>query len=152
MSLLELVRPTAKIVARIETDPGKGRGSAGGAIIVAYPAEDGSKEPREACLLQGDWLYPASLDSPETSNRVLQLRVNTGGSDATIVQVSDGLASGQPKSCERAESENGLFNRVCRLPLTAASNGVAQVRLTVRQRNANPIRKVFNVVVSETKQ
>lgn len=149
MALLELVKPMTSVLAHIEEAKPDTSGQSG-AVIVAFPAAGQSKEPLKACLQQNEWIYPARLPSSGKGNLVVQLRVNTGGSDASIVQVKDDASVSQPRSCERDETETGLYTRVCRIALETPSDGVAKVRLVVRQRNAIPVRKEFNVVVSES--
>ncbi|PYE92690.1 hypothetical protein C8J35_1213 [Rhizobium sp. PP-F2F-G38] len=147
VSLLELINPVDQVSARIDI-PETATFGQDGMVMVAYPTKDKSEDPVKACLLQEDWIYPAQLSASGQlgDDRVLQLRINTGGSAASVIQLTATNAGiGRSQSCDRDDRGNGLFNRVCRLKLLRTAQGFTRIRLTVRQTNASPIQKDFYV-------
>lgn len=154
MSLLELVKPVNQVSARIEIPETEMIGK-DGMVMVAYPTRDSSENPVKACLLQEDWIYPAQLSNSGNlvEGAVLQLRINTGGSSASITQLAaSGSGIGASQSCGRDDQGNGLYNRVCRLKLLQTEQGPPRIRLTVRQTNASPVQKDFYVAATASKQ
>jgi hypothetical protein len=152
VSLLKLVTPTNNVTARIDDAEG-GDLVGDGVMIVAFPTRDASDNPVKACLLQDQWIYPAKPKGPsdDSTDMVLQLRVNTGGGNVKIGQMNAaGVLVGIQRACERDESSNGLYDRRCRIVLFRQAIGTAKIRLTITQRNNKPVKRDFNVAITES--
>ncbi len=150
MSVFELKKSTQKIHAHLRR-PSTSDIGPDGAVMVVFSTTDPSRKALEACLLQSDWIFPARHNSVlDGSNVILQLRLNSGNGESSIVQVDENkVAIGGGAKCSREYGKNGMFDRICRLSLAANASGTAAVKIRVRQRSGPPMERFFRIAVSE---
>jgi hypothetical protein len=148
LSLMKLVKPVGRVTAKIDFSR-----EIDDTVIVAYPTKLQGDNPQTACLASDTWVFPirelTAYDPNEEAT--LQLRINTGGTDAKVTQVGEnGAAFGDAKLCERDEDPSGLFNRVCRLQLPAYAEDT-RIRILIARRNAGSFRKEIRISLPREK-